>query len=180
MSFLNFEDIKASNPIGEVAERLGLQTVKSGNSLRGKCPVCESSGDRNLSISPDRGIFYCFSQGKGGDVIALVAHIKGIGVKEAANWIVGKSSVPGTSKEKAAKAEAPSEGGFKALDYIQHDHEAVIAMGFNPDDAERLGIGYCPKGIFRGKVVVPVRLQNGNLCGYVAATELFLPPQWRF
>lgn len=174
MSFLNFEEIKASNPIEEVSHRLGINGTKSGSSIRAKCPVCESSGDRNLSISPDKGIWYCFTLGKGGDVIALVSHVKGIGTKEAASWLQGTPQ----AKEKAPKAEASE--GFKALDYLVHDHEAVIALGFDPDDAQRLGIGYCPRGIFKGKVAIPVRLANGRLAGYLAATDVILPPKWNY
>lgn len=174
--FLNFEEIKASNPIGEVAEKLGLNLTPSGKSLRGKCPVCESSGDRNMSISPDKGIYYCFTAGKGGDVIALVAHVKGLNVKEAAQFLAG-TPAGNRSKEKEAGAEASD--GFKALEYLQSDHEAVIALGFEPGDAERLGIGYAPRGILRGKVAIPVRLANGKLAGYLGVTECMLPPSWK-
>ncbi len=174
MALLDFEDIKARFPIDEVAQRLGIELTKSGASLRGKCKVCESSGDRNIAITPSKGIFYCFSQGKGGDCIALVSHTLGLGAKESAQWILGVT----TAKEKTTKAE-PSEG-FKALDYLQHDHEAVLALGFEASDAERLGIGFAPRGMLKGKVVIPVRLANGKLCGYVGATELQLPPSWRF
>lgn len=173
--FLNFEEIKASHPIDTVAERLGLHLNKSGASLRGKCPVCESSGDRNLAITPTKGVYYCFSDGKGGDVIALVSHIKGIGAKEAAAWIVGS---PQSAKEK--KGQSSSEDGFKPLDYLVHDHEAVLALGFEADDAERLGIGYAPRGILRGKVAIPVRLASGKLAGYVGVTDCQLPPSWKW
>lgn len=176
MSFLPFEEIKASNPIADVAERLGLNLNKSGKSLRGKCPVCASDGDRNLVITPEKNVYFCFTEGKGGDVIALAAHVKGIGVKQAAEWLQGSDSQ--NAKEKTTKGE-PSEG-FKPLEYLQPDHEAVLALGFEPGDAERLGIGYCPRGILRGKVAIPVRLANGKLAGYVGVTEVALPPAWRF
>lgn len=174
--FLNFEEIKAANPIEDVAQRLGINGTKSGSSIRAKCPVCESSGDRNLSISPDKGIWYCFTLGKGGDVIALASHVKRIGTKEAAAWIAGSYQ---QAKEKAPKGETPSEG-FKPLEYLQYDHEAVVALGFEPGDAERLGIGYAARGILRGKVAIPVRLANGQLAGYVGVTECHLPPSWKF
>ena len=176
MSFLDFNEIKSANAIDEVAHRLGIQLTKSGSSLRGKCLKCVSSGDRNIAITPSKGVYYCFSDGdgKGGDVIALVAHTLGIGTKDAAAWLAG----PTTTKEKATKAEAPSEGGFKALEYLQHDHEAVLALGFEPDDAERLGIGFAPRGILKGKVAIPVRLANGKLAGYVGLTDCQLPPKW--
>jgi DNA primase len=173
MSFLNFEEIKAANPISEVVERLSLNLNKAGSSFRGKCPTCESSGDRNLVVTPEKGVFFCFTWGKGGDQIQLVSHVKGIGAKEAASWLSGAER----SKEKATKGEPPSEG-FKPLEYLIHDHEAVVALGFEPGDAERLGIGYAPRGMLKGKVAIPVRLANGKLAGYVGATELHLPPKW--
>jgi DNA primase len=173
--FLNFEEIKAANPIGEVVERLGLNMNKSGASLRGKCPVCESGGDRNLVVTPEKNVYFCFSDGKGGDQLQLISHVRGCSVKEAAQWLQGAP----TAKEKAPKGEQPSEG-FKPLEYLQYDHEAVVALGFEPGDAQRLGIGYAARGILRGKVAVPVRLANGQLAGYVGVTECHLPPSWKF
>lgn len=168
--FLDFDEIKAANKIDDVAQLLGLELKKSGNALRGKCPVCESSGDRNLAVTPSKGVFYCFSDQKGGDVLALVAHIRDCSVKEAAQWLSG---------DKPAK-EKKGDKGFKALDYLVHDHEAVVALGFEPDDAERLGIGYAPRGVLRGTVAVPVRLQDGTLSGYLGIQDATLPPSWRF
>jgi hypothetical protein len=174
MAMLDFDDIKARFPIDEVAQRLGIELTKSGASMRGKCPVCESTGDRNLAVTPVKGVYYCFTHGKGGDSIALVSHTLGLGAKESAQWILGVT----TAKEKP-KEEKPAEG-FKPLDYLVYDHEAVIALGFDPDTAERLGIGFCPRGIYKGKVAIPVRLANGKLCGYVATTDCQLPPKWTF
>lgn len=173
--FFNFEEIKADNPIDEIAERLGIDLTKSGASMRGKCPVCESSGDRNLAVTPSKGVWYCFTQGKGGDCIALVAHVKGIGVKEAAEWIVGPVHSKSAKEKKPSKQ--PSEG-FAPLDYLDPAHEAVLALGFDPDDAERIGAGYAPRGILRGKVAIPVRDGTGKLLGYVGVQDVQLPPKW--
>lgn len=61
---------------------LGLK-LKGG---RTQCPVCK--GDpRSLAITPGKG-FFCFKAHKGGsDTIALVAHIKECGMREAAEII---------------------------------------------------------------------------------------------
>lgn len=174
MSFIDFNEIKSANAIAEVAEKLGLNMNKSGNSLRGKCPVCESGGDRNLVVTPGKEVFFCFSDGKGGDVLQLISHVKGIGVKDAAQWLAG----PSTSKEKTTKAE-PSEG-FKALDYLQHDHEAVVALGFEPGDADRIGLGFAPRGMMKGLVAVPIRLTDGRLVGYIGISEAKLPTAWKW
>ena len=46
------------------------------------------------------------------------------------------------------------------------------------EDAERLGWGYAPRGVLRGKVAIPIRTDDGTLCGYVGVTEVALPPKW--
>ena len=182
MSFLNFEEIKAANAISEVAEKLGLNLTKSGSTLRGKCPACESDGSRNLAITPDKNLFFCFSDGKGGDAISLVAHVKGIGVKAAAEWLQGSATpTPSngkTSKEKA-KADQPS-AGFQPLEYLEPAHEAVLAMGFNPDDADRIGLGYAQRGMMKGLVAVPIRLTDGRLIGYIGVQEAKMPSSWKW
>lgn len=176
MPFLDFEEIKQNNPIETVIDKLGLTMKNRNNQFRGKCPRCEGSGERELCITPSKASYYCFADKKGGDVIQLVAHIKDIDVKEAAQWLSG--SVP---KEKKPRKSKPSEGDdFKPLDYLQHDHEAVEAVGFDPEDAKRIGVGYAPRGVMRGTVAIPVRDTTGRLLGYIGVTEALLPGSWRF
>lgn len=183
--FHNFEEIKASNPISEVVEKLGLNLNKSGASLRGKCPVCESTGDRNLVITPDKNLYFCFSEKKGGDTLQLIAHVLGMkNAKEAAEWLQGPAKQDSTgkvhrSKEKTTDGEKPA-GGFKPLDYIQPDHPAVAALGIEPGDADRMGLGYVDKGYMKGLVVVPVRLTDGRLIGYIGIQEGKTPPSWKW
>lgn len=175
MAYLDFEQIKAENPITTVVDKLGLTMKKSGASMRCKCPVCESTSDRNLVVTPDRNAYYCFTDGKGGDQIGLVSHVQGLPVKEAAQFLAG--DVP---KEKPKAKESTSEVGFKALDYLQHDHEAVSALGFEPDVALALGIGHAPRGILKGTVAVPVRNRDGTIAGYIGLTDIEkLPPKWQ-
>lgn len=54
-------------------------------------------------------------------------------------------------------------------------HDAVLAVGFDPEDAQTLGIGYAPKGMMRGLVAVPIRLPAGELVGYIGIEEARLP-----
>jgi len=66
------------------------------------------------------------------------------------------------------------------LDYLIHDHEAVVALGIEPEDAKRLGCGYAPRGLMKGTVAWPVRLSDGTLVGYVGCNDVILPPRWNF
>lgn len=168
---LDFEKIKDGNPIEQVAERLGLELKKSNNQLRGPCPSGEG-GERALVITPSKGVWYSFALEKGGDVIALVQLVNDCSAKDAAAWI--------EPLEKTDKSPPKSKGerGFKPLDYLQHDHAAVEALGLDPEDAEALGMGYAPRGVMRGKVAIPIRTETGQLAGYLGITECVLPPKW--
>lgn len=169
---LDFAKIKAEHSIESVASRLGLKLKPHGQAFRCQCPSGEGD-ERGMAITPAKQAFYSFPAQKGGDCISLVAFVRGCSPKEAAAWIQGQATQP----EKSAQAERPSQG-FQPLDYLQHDHDAVIALGFDPDDAKRLGIGFAPRGVLKGTVALPVRTEDGKLSGYVGVTDAKLPPRW--
>ena len=169
-SFIDCSEVKATNPIEEVAERLGLTMTKNGNQLRGQCPSGEGD-DRGLVITPTKGVWYSFPAQKGGDCISLVSFTKGIGSKESAQWIL---------EGQQPKESIPRGSGFKELEYLETDHPAVQALGFDEGDAKLFGIGYCPKGIFKGLVAVPIRILDGTLVGYIGITDCKLPKQWQW
>ncbi|MEO0938547.1 MAG: CHC2 zinc finger domain-containing protein [Pseudomonadota bacterium] len=175
-NFIDFEEVKAQNPIADVAQQLGLELKKAGNALRGPCPSGEG-GERGLVITPSKGVWYSFPLQKGGDVLALVQLIKDCSTKEAAQFLSG------TAPLEKAKRPSPGEGseargGFAPLTYLEHDHLAVSALGLEPEDAQALGIGYAPRGTMRGTVAVPIRTEDGTLAGYIGITEAKLPPKW--
>lgn len=177
-NFLDFEAIKASNPIEQVVDRLGLKLVKRNKQLRGSCPSGEG-GERAFVVTPSKGVFYSFAKQTGGDVIALVSFVQGISAKEAAQFLHDESSSPKKSNKPTTNKSKPSEG-FKVLEYLKADHDAVIALGFTPEDADKIGIGFSPRGLMRGKVAIPIRLNNGQLIGYIGVTEAQLPPSWKY
>jgi len=173
-TFIDFEEVKAANPIADVVERLGLKLKKAGNALRGPCPSGEG-GDRALVITPSKGVWYSFGLDRAGDVLALVQLVNDCSVKEAAQFLLG--TVP-LEKAKQSSPERGAERGFAPLDYLQADHPAVEALGMNAENAGALGWGYAPRGIMRGFVAVPIRTEDGTLVGYIGITEAKLPPAW--
>jgi DNA primase len=81
--FIDFVALKEKVSIAQCVTMLGLR-MKGSDQLRSPCPQCQSGGDRALAVNIAKGSFYCFAQGKGGDQIALVAHIRDVGQREAA------------------------------------------------------------------------------------------------
>lgn len=172
MAFIDFAELKKSVTIEQVTILLELELKKQNSQLRGPCPACGSSGDRTLVITPEKQVWYCFAEEKGGDLIALVAHIKALSMKDAADWIHSSLTVP------QKVAQVPTE--LQPLSHIDHNHELLIALGFVPEDAAKLGIGYAKKGIMAGHVAVPIRMEDGTLVGYIGIKDCKLPPTFKF
>jgi DNA primase len=74
--FLAVEVIKRLD-ILEVAENEGLRLRKTGRNYFALCPF-HSERTPSFSISPKKQMFNCFSCGKGGNVITLLAALRGV------------------------------------------------------------------------------------------------------
>jgi DNA primase len=170
--FIDFEAVKASKSIEDAVSFLGLEMVERNGQLRSSCPICDDEGERIFVVTPKKNKFYCFKCEAGGDQIALVAKVQGIGMRDAAFELMG--TVPEEKKHKVQ----PTERGFRPLDYLNSEHEAVEVLGFDPEDAKALGIGFAPRGLMKGMVAIPVRLPDGTLAGYIGVTDAKLPPTW--
>ncbi len=169
MTFINFGEIKMAHPIESVSERLGLTAKPNGDQLRAPCPACKRGGERALVITPSKAAFYCFPSETGGDVISLVAHVQGIGVKEAALWIAGT----GSPKRGSSSGHVPNERKgneerrlLKPLNYLEPAHDALKGLGIAPETLEHFGAGYAPKGIMRGRLAIPIHDSDGQLVAY--------------
>lgn len=180
--YLDFLAVKQAVSMEQAVAKLGLTVVKSSNQLRGACPSCKQGGERALAITPSKQLFYCFADQKGGDQIALAAHILGLDTKSAAEWLVGTSTSEQVPDHRTVnskdRANSPSQPGMTELDYLAPEHEAVAAVGFDEATARALGIGYANRGIMRGTVAVPIRLPDGSLVGYIGIIEARLPTRF--
>lgn len=178
---LSFSDIKQHVTIAQVASMLQLKLKKTGDTYRCACPACNSKTDRAIIITPAKGIFYCFDAKKGGDVLTLTSHVLGVGLRDAAQAIsdhfllASKETEPrephAVPKEASKEKVTPTAGNvptspLQPLAYLQHEHEAVQALGFPPETAKALGIGWASKGIMRQKVAIPL-YRDGELAGYL-------------
>src|SRR6185437_16800401 len=143
--FVPFDQVKERVSFEDAINKLGLQLKQTGNQWRGACPACKNSGDRALVITEGRG-YFCFSAHKGGDQIGLAAHVLGIQAKDAAQFLIGEEHKRATVPESAAVKEGQTRT-LQPLPYLEHEHEAVIAIGFDVEIAKRLGIGYASKGL---------------------------------
>lgn len=174
--FIDFNELKQRVSFAEAAQMLGLMLKPGNNQLRGPCPTCKSGGERTLVVTEGKG-FYCFASRKGGDVIALVAHVRNCAVKDAAQFLAEQVGVEAQPQRTVPESGVRQEGNktLTALSYLEAEHDAVIAVGFAPEFCKKHGIGYAGRGIMRGTVAIPFRDEHGTLIGYIGVTEATLP-----
>ena len=170
---IDFADLKQSVTIEQVAQMLGVKLKPNGQHLRGECPVCKQGGDRAFTITPAKGVYFCFGKcQQGGDMLSLVARVRGCDVKRAAEIVAehfGKRSEAAVAPTNGPVTTPPSPDAnkLKPLDYLVAEHETVQRLGVSAETAREWGAGFAPKGIMRGRFAVPVKNLAGELIAYV-------------
>jgi hypothetical protein len=71
----------------DVARALGMDPKKAGREYVARCPFHEDRTP-SLSLSPDKGLWHCFSCGRGGDGISLFQQARGLEFKQAVEELV--------------------------------------------------------------------------------------------
>jgi hypothetical protein len=175
MSYIDFAELKAKVSITDVLSMLNidLQRFKQhGDQLRGACPIHGGDNPRGFVITPAKGLWFCFSGCGGGDVIALVAKVRRLSTKDAADWIAQGGTVTHTvpvtvTGNSSGTVPQNEKGALKPLDYLLPEHEAVQALGISAGTAAAWESGYAPKGIMRGRYAVSLKSKDGTLVAYV-------------
>ena len=52
------------------------------------------------------------------------------------------------------------------LQHLDVDHPYLADRGFEPETVEHFGLGYCAKGLMKGRIAIPVRDEEGHLIAY--------------
>jgi hypothetical protein len=90
MTFMSFDDWVAdarAADLVETAGRLGATLKASGGEMVGPCPGC--GGTDRFAISPRKRLWNCgHAGGAGGDVIALVGHVRGWSPSNPAEFVM--------------------------------------------------------------------------------------------
>jgi DNA primase len=156
--------------IAEVREKAKIDDVVSdyvtlrpagGGSLKGLCPFHDEKSP-SFNVNPQRQFFHCFGCGEGGDVIAFLMKIDGLGFTEVVERLADKYGVMLRREEGDGRPDRP-RGPQRARLIDAHrvaqvyyaealaSPEAVSARhflterGFDQASAEQFGIGFAPR-----------------------------------
>ena len=190
---IDFRTLKRHASFQVVLDRYGLAGHRTGRRHFILCPLHRES-EPSCLIDHARNRFRCFGCGEGGSILDFVAKLENCTIAEAAallaEWCkVGNEAVKtGSPCGAGSKAAGPSgatsevsadEAGInQPLQYrlrLDPSHPYLTERGLAPDIIERFGLGFCDRGMMRGRIAIPIHDEAGRLVAYAgrwAATEV--------
>ncbi|OFW42970.1 MAG: DNA primase [Acidobacteria bacterium RIFCSPLOWO2_12_FULL_67_14b] len=150
----------AADIVAVISDSVSLR--KAGAKYKGLCPF-HGEKTPSFNVDRDKGFFYCFGCGVGGDVFKFVELQEKIGFQEAVRQLAQRFGIPipetdgsGDNRETAAEREALVRIHEVAVAYFREQLETPAGArireyllndrGLKAETIETLQIGYAPQG----------------------------------
>lgn len=179
--WVDFGQLKRDTPIGLILDRYGIELRRSGDELRGKCPLpthTSKTSTDSFSVNPRLNVWSCMSAScatarsgrNGGTVIDLVALMEKCSTRDAALRLLEGGLrpplVPRAEAEIASTVYTNMPLGF-VLREVEAVHPYLKGRGFEVSVLKTFGIGYYGgPGLFHGRVVIPIHNERHRLMAY--------------
>lgn len=152
-SFL--DELAARNPIEEVVGQY-VTLKRSGSNLFGLCPF-HGEKTASFSVSPDKGIYYCFGCHKGGGAVNFIMEIEGLSYPDAVRALAKRAGMQVPEDEQYQSRYRAQErlwalhkeaARFFHAQLYAPVGEAALAYAFGrgmpKSTLTKFGIGYAP------------------------------------
>ena len=150
----------SGDAVGQIKERLSIVDVVSpyvelhqaGKNFKGKSPF---TNERTPSfyVSPDRGMYYCFSSNQGGDIFTFIQKMEGVEFKDALQILADKAGVELKPEDPKKRTERERlydalEEATRFFETYRQTNEAVMPYlqdrGVHDETIAKWRIGYAP------------------------------------
>ena len=151
-----------NNAVEQIKERLNIvdvvsgyvQLQKAGRSFKGKSPFTNEKTP-SFFVSPERGMYYCFSSGKGGDIFRFIEEMEGVDFKGALKMLAERAHVDLVPQNPQKRSE--QEILYALLDAASSYFETTLKSqpeigaylkkrGVSEHSIAKWRIGYVPDG----------------------------------
>ncbi|MGV9302972.1 DNA primase [Nonomuraea sp. NPDC003727] len=151
--------VRERSPIADViGEHIQLRNAGGGN-LKGLCPFHDEKSP-SFNVTPERGMYFCFGCGEGGDVITFVEKIEHLSFHESVERLAQRAGVQlqyeqggyVPKRDQGERARLIEAHKAAAEFYVERLFSPEAApgrrflseRGFERADAELFGVGYAP------------------------------------
>lgn len=179
--WINFAELRKKLRFEDVLSHYGVEICRKGAQHLGPCPLPHHVGSRSapcFSAHLERGIFQCFQCKSAGNILefaALMARVdpedgqalRKVAVELQARFCNGVTSPRRQTKvaqpELDAVVNAPLDFELKDLDT---SHPFFAAANLSKETIAHFGIGYCERGLLRGRIAASLHRSDGERIGY--------------
>jgi len=179
-NWIDFKELRKQLDFGEVLRHYGVELKLSGEQHHGFCPLPSHNGKKNspsFSANLKRKIWQCFGCDGKGNVLDFAVLMEGGNpesgedVQRIASQLRGRflgdsfspKAEPKQKEDENILVNAPLDFELKDLDA---KHPYLFSRGFTAETIERFGLGYCHRGLLRGRIAIPIHNVDGKLVGY--------------
>jgi DNA primase len=151
------EEIQRRVPIVEVVSHY-VTLKRQGRNYVGLCPF-HTEKTPSFSVSPEKGLFYCFGCGAGGNVFTFLMRIEGWDFRSAVERLAERAGVPLQSASRQGARTSERERAYAIYQIAAEAFRRCLAgtsgqlaraylkhRGITLTAAETFGIGFCPSG----------------------------------
>jgi DNA primase len=194
-TWVDFKEIKAAVTIDQVLAHYGVHLRPIGSTdLRGRCPLPTHTSSRSydsLTVNLARNVWSCRSQScmqarggrPGGNILDLVALMDGCSIRDAAlhlqSW--GGALPQRTIMPSADTRPEPNAPLRFTLQHIDGTHSYLATRGLTRATIRTFGVGlYGGRGFLRGRIVIPIHNEQGELMAYIGRAPDDAIPKYRF
>jgi DNA primase len=182
---IDFRVLKERARFDPVLRRYGLAQHTSRPRYFIRCPFHREENP-SCRIDQARKRFQCFACGARGSILDFVALLDGCTILEAANIIadccglnddcIVDQSAPGVDGIPSGKGVTPADAleeqevtANPPLEFtlkLDPSHPYLIERGLSPELIEHFGLGFCDRGVMRGRIAIPIHDEQGRLVAY--------------
>jgi DNA primase len=182
--WVNFKELRSKIKFEDVLRHYGITVQKKGVQHQGFCPLPGHEGNKrspSFNVNLEKGIFHCFGCGAKGNVLEFAVLMKG-GTPEDGDALraaavelqqlllpdAGDARKPGRGTQTPAHSlpvvvNHPLNFELKDLDRA---HPYLLGRGFTPEIVGHFGLGFCSRGMLKGRVAIPLHGKDGKLLGF--------------
>ncbi len=150
----------SGDSVQQIKERLTIVDVVSsyvelmpaGKHMKAKCPF-HNEKTPSFTLSPDRGMYYCYGCHVGGDIFTFIQEIEGVDFKEALQILADKAGVELKKEDPKKRTERDKQYDILEVatkyfqEYLTKKTEAITYLrkrGVTPETIAKWRIGYAP------------------------------------
>jgi DNA primase len=144
------EQIKDRLPIVDVLGSY-ITLIPGGKSYKARCPF-HNERTPSFSISPDRGLYYCFGCGAKGDIFTFVQEFEGVDFNGALKILADRAGIKLTSRDRRADDTTPvyeilEKATLRYQEELKKNSSVLEYLknrGLTDETISRFRLGYAP------------------------------------